>query len=137
MANHEESIPKPNPQPSHLSPQSLTPAGWDESAGFRETFLFHYDDPDDARALRHVARMFHESILELARSAPPGAESSTRLELRAAVADLRHVQGFLATVGRHLEESELSVADGELAALAARQSLAVAGLAAVIEQALN
>ncbi len=84
-----------------------------------------------------MTRMLHESILELARSAPSGAESSTRVELRAAAADLRHVQGFLAAVARHLEESELSVADGELAALAARQSLAVAGLAAVIEQALS
>ncbi len=50
MANHEESIPNLHPQPSHLSPQSLTPAGWEESAGFRETFLYHYDDPDDAGA---------------------------------------------------------------------------------------
>ena len=47
------------------------------------------------------------------------------------------MQGFLAAVARSLEESELSPADAELAALAARQSHAVAGLAAVLEQALG
>jgi hypothetical protein len=137
MANQDQSIPEPNPQPSHLSPQSLTPTGWDESAGFRETFLYHYDDPADTGALRHVGRMLHLSVLELARSVPPGGESSTRLELRAVAADLRHAQGFLAAVARHQEESELSLADAELAALAARQAFAIAGLAAVIEQALG
>ncbi len=137
MADREKCIPEPNPQPSPLSPQSLTPTGWDESAGFRETFLYHFDDPHDAGALRHVGRMLHLSILELARSASPGGESATRVELRAVAADLRHAQGFLAAIARHQEESELSLADGELAALAARQAFAVAGLAAVIEQALG
>lgn len=81
-----------------------------------------------------MARMLHESILELARSAMPGGESATRAELRAVAADLRHVQGFPAAVVRHQEESELPLADAELAVLAARQSLAVAGLAGAIEQ---
>jgi hypothetical protein len=113
----------------------LTPPGWDESAGFRETFLRHVTDAEDDRTLRHLARMLHESTLELAHFAPPSGESATREELRAAAADLRHVQGFLASVARGLEESELAPSDAELAALAAEQSNAVAGLAAVLEQA--
>jgi hypothetical protein len=68
--------------------------------------------------------------------AAPAGESATREVLRAAAADLRHHQGFLAAVARSLDESELPPSDAELAALAARQSLAVAGLAAVLEQAL-
>ena len=137
MADQNQSISEPVPPPSHPSLQALTPPGWDESAGFRETFLRHVTDAEDDRTLRHLARMLHESTLELAHFAPASGESATREELRAAAADLRHVQGFLASVARGLEESELAPLDAELAELAARQSHAVAGLAAVLEQALG
>jgi hypothetical protein len=139
MADYDQSISEPVPPPSHPAPapRGLTPSGWDESAGFRETFLRYLTDAEDDRTLRHLARMLHESSLEMARYGPPSGESATREEVRAAAADLRHVQGFLAAVARGLEESELAPADAELAELAARQSHAVAGLAAVLEQALD
>ena len=137
MVDQNQSISEPVPQPSHTSLQALTPAGWEESAGFRATFLRCFDEPADRQALGHLSRMLHESALELARYAPPGGESATREELRSVAADLRHLQGFLAAVARSQEESELSLADAELAALAARQAQAVAGLAAVLEQALG
>jgi predicted ArsR family transcriptional regulator len=137
MASYEQCISEPNPTHPAPPPHSLTPAGWEESAGFRETFLYHVTEPDDAAALRRLARILYESTLELARYAPPGGESATREELRAAVADLRHTQGFLAAVARSQEESELSLADAELAALAARQAQIVAGAAAALEQALG
>ncbi len=137
MADFDQSISEPVPPPSHPSPQALPPPGWDESAGFRETFLRHVTDAEDDRTLRHLARMLHEATLELAHFAPPSGQSATREELRAAAADLRHLQGFLASIGRGVEESELAPADAELAALAAEQSHAVAGLAAVLEQALG
>jgi hypothetical protein len=137
MADRQKSIPEPHPQPSHPSPHVLTPPGWDESAGFRETFLRHVTDAEDDRTLRHLARMVHESTLELAHFEPSSGESATREELRSAAADLRHLQGFLAAVARSREESELALADAELAALAARQAEVVAGVAAVLEQALG
>jgi hypothetical protein len=139
MADYEQCIPEPDPQPSHASPSphTLTPAGWEESAGFRETFLYHFYKPEDLEALRHLARMLHESSLEMARYAPLTPESATREELRAAAADLRHVQGFLAAVARSKEESDLQPSDAQLAALAALQSQAVAGLAAALELALG
>ncbi len=138
MASYEQCISEPHPQPSHApAPQTLMPAGWEESAGFRETFLFHVTDPDDAAALRHLSRMLYDSTLELARFTPPVGESATREELRAAAADVRHLQGFLAAVARSEEESELSLADAELAALAARQAEVVAGVAVALEQALG
>jgi len=137
VANRDECIPEPVPQPSQASLQVLTPPGWEESAGFRETFLYHVTDPEDLQTHRRLARLLYESSLEMARYAPPGGESTTREELRAAAADLRHLQGFLASVARSLDESELSPADAELAALAARQAQVVAGLALTIEQALG
>ncbi len=139
MVDQQECSAQPAVQPSPAAPppHALTPAGWEESAGFRETFLYRIDPPDDRRALRHLARMLHESALEMARYAPPTPESATREELRAVAADLRHAQGCLAAVARGEEESELAPADAELAALAARQAQAVAGLASALEQALG
>ncbi|HYH47422.1 MAG TPA: hypothetical protein VEG34_17205 [Thermoanaerobaculia bacterium] len=141
MASCNQCISEPNsnPQPSTHpgpAPQALTPAGWEESAGFRETFLYHYQAPADHQALRHLSRILHEAVLEMARYAPPTGESATREELRTAAADLRHLQGFLATVARGQEESELPPADADLAALAARQAEALASVAAALEQAL-
>ncbi|HYH44969.1 MAG TPA: hypothetical protein VEG34_04740 [Thermoanaerobaculia bacterium] len=130
MAERDECIPEPDPN------HPLTPAGWEESAGFRETFLYHYDKLEDSLALRHLARMLHEQGLEMARYAPLGGESATRAELRAVAADLRHAQGFLAAVARSRQESELAPVDAELAALAAGHAQAVASLAAALEQAL-
>lgn len=66
-----------------------------------------------------------------ATSPPPGEE------LRAAAADLRHLQGFLAAVARCREESDLPPADAELAAQAARQAEAVAAVAEVLEKLLD
>jgi hypothetical protein len=129
----------PDPTPSPFDP-ALTPAGWEESAGFRETLLFRFDQPEDRGALRHVARLLHDSALELARPAsfsPGGGESSTREELRAVAADLRHAQGFLAAVARTRDESELPPADAALAELAARQAREVAAVATALERALG
>jgi hypothetical protein len=137
VANRDQCSSEPAVQPSEASLQALTPPGWDESAGFRETFLYHVTDPEDLQTHRRLARLLYESSLEMARYAPPGGESATREELRAAAADLRHLQGFLASVARSLEESELSPADAELAALAAQQAHAVAGLAVTLEQAFG
>jgi len=83
-----------------------------------------------------VARLLHDSALELARPAP-GGESATREELRAVAADLRHAQGFLAAVARSRDESELPPADAALAELAARQAREVAAVAAALERALG
>jgi hypothetical protein len=133
MADQDECTFVPDHHPTH----PLIPPGWDESAGFRATFLYHFHQPDDLGALRHLARMLHEAGLEMKRYAPATPESATHEELRAAAADLRHLQGFLGSVARSREEAALPPADAELADLAARQAAAVAGLAGALEQALG
>jgi hypothetical protein len=116
MEDQQKCTPDPDVPPAH----PLIPTGWEESAGFRETFLYHFHRPDDLGALRHLARMLHESELEMKRYAPPTPDSATREELKAAAADLRHLQGFLGSVARSQEEAALPPLDAELAALAAR-----------------
>jgi hypothetical protein len=133
MANQQKCIPDPDNRPTH----PLIPPGREESAGFRETFLRHFYEREDLAALRRLAHLLHEMILEMARYAPRTPESGTREELRAVAADLRYVQGFLGAVARSQQEAALRPADAELAALAARQAQVVAGVAEALEQALG
>ncbi|HSC21366.1 MAG TPA: hypothetical protein VLC07_06520, partial [Solirubrobacterales bacterium] len=80
--------------------------------------------------------MLHDMALETAPYGP-GLESATRSELRAVAADLRHLEGYLATVCRSADEAELAPADEELAHFAGEQAAAVGLLATLIEGELS
>ena len=80
----------------------------------------YFTPPGYADGLRIVGEMLHTMILENYRPWPGWPESSTRTEMRAAVADLRHMQGFLASVGRERELSSLDPEDAYLSTLAAK-----------------
>jgi hypothetical protein len=117
------------------SPQSISPA-WNEADSFRETTLIWINDPDDREALRRVGRLIYGLAVE-ATSYEPAEPSQTRAELGAALADLRHLEGFLAAVGRQAEESSLEPDDDALAHFAGRLAGQVASLAAAIERTLS
>ena len=70
--------------------------------------------PGYAAAFRKVGEMLFTMILENYDPWPGWPESSTRTELRAAVADLRHLEGFLGAVGREHAVSSLAWADERL-----------------------
>ena len=74
------------------SSEESTPPPWNEPAAFRETTLRLFTKPEDRAALAHPGEMLHDMALV---TAPYGAdpESPTRGELRAAAADLRHLEG--------------------------------------------
>src|SRR4051812_43306982 len=99
---------RPPPEPSTPQngiqvgavPPAIDPAAWEDFAVFRETFLMYLTPPGYAAALRTVGEMLFTMILENYDPWPGWPESSTRTELRAAVADLRHLEGFLQSVGR-------------------------------------
>ena len=85
--------------------------------------------PDYAAALRKVGEMLFTMILESYDPWPGWPESSTRTELRAALADLRHLEGFLGAVGREHVVSSLGREDDRLSRFAARQAAEVARIA--------
>jgi hypothetical protein len=116
-------------------PPALDPFEWEESPVFRETFLLHVTVPEYNAALRTVARFLYEMALEY-RHWPAPPESHTTSEMRAALADLRHLQGYFSSVGRERRNSRLSPLDADLARLAARLGLSVAVLADEIEETL-
>lgn len=115
----------------------IDPASWEEGEGFRETLLLHVTDPTANITLRSLGGLFFNLFLECAPSYPHHSEGETRSELRAALADLRHLEGFLASVGREHEISSLSPADDELSQFAGSQALELGRVADEIELVLG
>jgi hypothetical protein len=77
-------------------PPRIDPAHWEDFPTFRESFLFFVSDPRANITLRAFGRLLHELVLGAWEDWPTQPEGIFRASLRAAVADLRHVQGSLA-----------------------------------------
>jgi hypothetical protein len=101
-------------------PPAIDPDTWESYNLFRETALMYVSEPEFNAALRKAGDFFFGMLLECYRDWPEWPESSTRTELRAAVADMRHLQGFLASVGKERQLSSLSQADYRLSRHAAK-----------------
>jgi hypothetical protein len=110
----------PDSTPPPAVPPAIDPAAWEEFPAFRETFLMYVTPPGYAAAIRKAGEMLYSLLLDTPAEWPGWPESSTRMEMRAAVADLRHLQGFLASVGREREVSSLDPEDAYLSNIAAK-----------------
>ena len=118
-------------------PPVLDPFKWEDFPVFRETFLMYFTEPPANSALRIFGRLFHDLVLEYYHHWPGWPEGVTATELRAGLADLRHLQGYLAAVGREHEEASLNDPDSALSLLAARIAGELAGIGDEIEDALG
>ena len=79
-------------------PPVIDPPAWENFAVFRETFLAYFTRPKHAAALRVVGEMLFEMTLASWGEWPDQPEGFLRGQLRAVVADLRHLEGFLVTL---------------------------------------
>jgi hypothetical protein len=114
------------------------PPPWNEADSIRETTLLVVDDPADREALRRVGRLLYGLAVETTHLPDIGSgETISGSELRAAAAELRFVEGFLAMVGRSREESSLTGEDEALARFAGRLARKVGALAERIEERLS
>ena len=67
-----------------------------QETAFRDSFLLHLQtQPGLADAFRLVGHELYGWMLEYVRLYPENGQSATRRDVRAALADLRHVEGFL------------------------------------------
>jgi hypothetical protein len=129
MHDRPQSTPAPIPR--------IDPTLWEGGEGFRETLLLHYTDTEANETLRRLGSLLFNQALEGAESWPHYPEGTTRSELRAALADLRHLEGFLAAVGQEHLLSSLAPADEALSRFAEQQAVEVGRVADRIEEELD
>jgi hypothetical protein len=115
----------------------MDPTAWEDHEGFRETLLLHFTEPKSNSTLRNLGGLLFDMALECARSWPDQPEGATRAGLQAALADLRHLEGFLTDLGRQHVVSPLADEDEALSRFAARQAIGVGRIADRIEQRLE
>ncbi|HEX3530570.1 MAG TPA: hypothetical protein VH988_26205 [Thermoanaerobaculia bacterium] len=117
-------------------PPVVDPEDFHDFEGFRETTLSLFTDPEHNAALRATGRLLFTMASEGDNDWPAEPEGSPRHQLRAAVADLRFMQGFLGMLGRPMECARAGH-DGHLARVALRLSGQVGEIAAVLESELG
>ena len=128
MPDQEQSTSAPIPR--------INPEEWEDREGFRETLLLHFTDPEANNTLRRLGTLLFNVSLECAESWPHHPEGETRSELRAVLADLRHLEGFLASVGREHVVSSLTARDEAFSRFAEQQAIELGIIADRIEEEL-
>ena len=86
----------PAPPDSAVSPPVIDPEHFEDFPAFREVFLVFFPDRRANDAMRRFGLLLYEMVIETWGTWPSHREGIFPAELRAAVADLRHVQGALA-----------------------------------------
>jgi hypothetical protein len=117
-------------------PPAANPDAWEAFPVFRETFLMYVTPIGYYAALRAAGEMLYSLLLETPAEWPGWPESSTRTEMRAAAADLRHLQGFLRSVGDERRVSSLDAEDAYLSMTAGKLSSQLGRMAGWIEKEL-
>jgi hypothetical protein len=87
----------PSPPDRAVSPPVIAPDRWEDFPCFREIFLVMFTDARANDAMRRFGHLQYEMVIETWGQWPDHREGIFPAELRAAVADLRHVQGALSS----------------------------------------
>ena len=124
---------------------SAEPPADSEFSPFRETVLVHITNEASKREIRVFGETIVENVVELrlARAAHAGrsltdlSEAPTRILLRAAAADLRHLEGFLIQVANEADIFVLSRSDRALCRFARQMARAVGAIQRTIERRLR
>jgi hypothetical protein len=117
-------------------PPVIAPEHWADFDGFRETFLVDFTVPEHNAVLRRLCDVLSALIGEAARVMPKSPEGWYRTQVRAALADLRFLQGYL-TETAEAGVWNIPAGDEALVRLVRRQVKALGKIAAAIEGALD
>lgn len=137
MQQQPESTLPPSPEPPEASPPFLDPARWEDFEGFRETFLTHLTDARHNAACRAFAGFLYELVLEAPAFSQSPPERWVPHRVRGALADVRFLQGFFASLGEERRHVTMTPGNQALCQLAARQSRRLARIAEAVEAALE
>jgi hypothetical protein len=93
------SIPPPSPPPDGIaaSPPLIDPEQFEDFMAFRETFMVFFPDRRANGEMRGFARLLFEMVIETWGGWPDHPEGIFPAELRAAVADMRFLQGAMSS----------------------------------------
>lgn len=116
----------PPEDPPAAIPPIIDPAKFEDYPALRETFLLYVTDPAANAALRAHGTLTYDLVLNIWGNWPDHPDGFLRAALRAAVADLRCIEGFLLQLeegdhgSRHLNllaaiGAEIGTEVGELA----------------------
>jgi hypothetical protein len=108
MPSLPDRIPPSGPNDPAAPIPTIDPESFEDFEGFRETTLAVFTDPAANATLRGLGDLLYALALEYCRHWPVEPEGSFYHQARAAVADLRHLQGYLAHLDRQREEASLS-----------------------------
>ncbi len=128
--------PQSTPAPVAVPPV-IDPARFEDFPAFRESFLAVFTTPEHNAALREVGNIVFEMALEFRGYWPDQPEGAIRSELRAAVADLRFVQGHLASLGNPEMTSPNTPQEESHTSVSARLAVAVGDIADTLESELG
>jgi hypothetical protein len=115
----------------------IEPEAFERYEGFRETTLAVFTESRLNAALRVVGDELYTMGLEYQRHWPGEPEGSLRHLARAGLADLRHLQGFFAHLGREWQASELKPEDERLSRALAPIAEQVREIADLLERKLG
>jgi hypothetical protein len=87
----------PPPDGPAVSPPVIDPDRWEDFPVFREIFLVMFTDARANDAMRRFGLLQYEMAIETWGQWPDHREGIFPAELRAAVADMRHMQGALSS----------------------------------------
>jgi hypothetical protein len=136
MPEQDQSTPHTTDDPT-VTPPTIDPAEWENFMGFREVFLAYFPGARENGALRVVSTFLYDLILEAAVLQPEPPEGSVRTQIRAAVADLRFLQGFLAFMGQDAEATAHTPHEEHICRLMGKRSVVLEQLADEIEAQLG
>ncbi len=128
---------EPQPTSEPAGPATLDPSRWEDFEGFRETFLLNFTDLGDNAAFRTLGRVLYHLVLEAAHAMPAHPEGWLRLHVRAALADLRFLQGFLAFLAEERGEVEIPADEADLCRTAGEKAGSLGEIADAIEARLG
>jgi len=98
-------------------PATIAPPRFEDFEGLRETSLAPFTDRRTNAALRVVGSLLYELALEHAQYWPREPDGAFRHQARAVLADLRHLEGWLAHLDQERESSALTAEEDRLSTL--------------------
>lgn len=125
------------PSDPTVTPPTIDPPAWENFMGFREVFLAYFPGARENEALRVLGGFLYDLILEAPGLQPDPPEGTVRAEIRAAVADLRFMQGFLAFMGADAEATAHTPHEEHVLKLMGTRSVVLQQLADEIEAQLG